>query len=148
MKVILLENVPKLGQMYESKDVAPGYARNYLIPRGLAEIATDKSIAKIEMLRSLHAEKKQEEENRLMEELEKIHGKSISLQSKANEKGYLFAGIHTQEILPLISSELGIDLYPEHIALEKPIKEVGEHTVEVHIQDKSAKITVIVEAAK
>jgi large subunit ribosomal protein L9 len=83
MKVILLADVPKLGQKYETKSVAPGYARNYLIPHGLAEIATDGSLAKIDMLRSLHEEKKREQEARLMTEIEKIAGKTITIQEKS-----------------------------------------------------------------
>jgi large subunit ribosomal protein L9 len=148
MKVIFLKDVPKVGKRFEAKDVSDGYARNFLIPNKLVEIATKKSLSKLEMLRSLHAEKVKETEARLMKELENIKGKTITFAEKANEKGHLFAGIHVAELLPLISKELGLELHPEHIKLDKPIKELGEHQVEVHIQDKTAEITVVVEEAK
>lgn len=148
MKVIFLKDVPKVGRRFEAKEVSAGYARNFLIPNKLVEIATKKSLSKLEMLKSLHDEKVRETEARLMKELETIKGKTITLTEKANEKGHLFAGIHVQELLPHISKELGLELHPEHIKLEKPIKEVGEHQVEVHVQDKTAEFTVIVEEAK
>jgi ribosomal protein L9 len=60
----------------------------------------------------------------------------------------LFAGIHAAELLPHIKADLDIDLREEYIGLNKPIKEVGEHVVAIHVQDKTAEITVVVEEAK
>lgn len=148
MKVIFLKDVPKVGKKFDAKEVSPGYARNFLFPNKLAEIATTRSIAKIEMQRSLHAEKMKLEEAKLVKELEKINETTMTIREKANEKGHLFAGIKAEELVPRVKEALGLDLSPEHIMLEKPIKELGEHSVEVRVQDKTAHFTVIVEEDK
>ncbi|MCK5027861.1 MAG: 50S ribosomal protein L9 [Candidatus Pacebacteria bacterium] len=148
MKVILLDDVPKIGKKYESKEVSPGYARNYLFPNKLAEVATKKTLDKIELLRSLHEEKIREEEARLMKEIEGIKNAVITLKEKANDKGYLFAGIRAEGLLPHIKEQLKLDLKAHHIILDKPLKELGEHTVQAHVQDKTAEFKVIIEEIK
>ena len=148
MKVIFLKDVPRVGKRFEAKDVSAGYARNFLIPKKLAEAATPKALSKIEMLRSLHEEKLREQEHRLMSDLQEINDKSIILQEKANEQGHLFAGIHVEELIPHIKKNLNIELRPEHIQLDAPIKELGEHIIPVHVQDKTATFKVIVEEKK
>ena len=148
MKVILLKDVAKVGKQYESKNVAPGYARNFLLPNKLAEIATEKALARLELVKSLHEEKTKETEALLIKELNKIKDATITLEEKANKKGHLFAGIHAEKLLEHIKSKLGLELYVEHIKLEKPIKELGKYTVEIHIQDKSAQLSVVVEEDK
>lgn len=145
MKVIFLKDVPKVAKKFEAKEVSAGYARNFLFANNLAEVATKKSLAKIELLQSLHAEKVRKEESQLMKELEIIKGKTITLREKANEKGHLFAGIHAEELVSYIKAEFGLDLNPNYLTLAAPIKEVGEYKVQVHVQDKTVEITVVVE---
>lgn len=145
MKVILLKDVPKVGKKFETKEVSAGYARNFLFANNLAEVATKKLLAKVELLRSLHEEKIREEEGRLIKELDTIKGKTVNIQGKANEKGHLFAGIHTEELASCLKEKFGLHLKPSHILLPTPIKEIGEYKIQIHIQDKTAEITVVVE---
>jgi large subunit ribosomal protein L9 len=147
MKVILLKDVKKVGKKFDTIEVSPGFARNFLFAQKLAEVATTKSIEKFELARSLSAEKQKAEEAKIAKELARIENTVITLQGKANEKGSLFAGIHAEELLPLVEKELGLKLAIEHIVMDKPIKELGEHEVKIRVQDKEATIKVVVEEA-
>lgn len=145
MKIILLKDVPKVGRKYETKDVSEGYAANLLIPRGLAVAATPSTIktlnierAKIEGERKIHDEL-------LTKTLSDLDGRSITIKEKVNEKGHLFAGLHKPEILKAITEQTGLELNEEHIILEKPFKEAGEHTLELRGAGKLAKLKVVIE---
>ena len=69
----------------------------------------------------------------------------ITIEEKANDKGVLFAGIRGDELVSHIKKELDLDISPEHIVLKEPIKEIGEHMVEIIVQDKKTSLKVIVE---
>ncbi|MBC8464858.1 MAG: 50S ribosomal protein L9 [Parcubacteria group bacterium] len=148
MKVILLKNVPKVGNALDVKDVKPGYARNFLIPEGLVEIATDAAIAQIEERRAKAAVANEAALAEATEHIKALDGKSVTLSEKANEKGHLFAGIHHNEIVEAIKKQLSIDLLPEHILLEEPIKETGEHAVEIGNGNVKATLTLSVTKAE
>jgi large subunit ribosomal protein L9 len=146
MKVILLKNVPKIGARFEVKDVSAGHATNFLIPKGLAEIATESSIKRIETVKAQADAERKIHEDLLMKNLVDMQGVVIEMEESANEQGHLFAGIHKEEIIPEIKKQTQLEILPEYINLEKPIKEVGEHEIEVKVQDKVAKFKLIVKA--
>ena len=144
MKVILNQDVPKIGRKYETHDVADGFAHNYLLPRKLADFATKEAIARVSLAKSLHDEQLQLNETGLIKQLKKLSESEIKLVEKANEKGHLFAGIHAEELQTAIKEQVGIDMPVTYIVLAKPIKEVGEHTVQIVIQDKKSSLKVMV----
>ena len=148
MKVILLKDTPKIGKKFEIKNVSNGYAQNYLIPNKLAEIATKEAEARIALAKSLHDEKTKVTEVELLKKLKDFKNAVITIEEKANDKGILFAGIHNDELVSHIKKELDLDISPEHIVLKEPIKEVGEHTVEIIVQDKKISLKVVVEKTK
>ena len=147
MKVIFLKDVPKKGKKYEIKDISDGYALNFLIPNRLAEAATKDAIKKVELIQSQDLAVRKMREDLLIKSLEKISESTIALSGKANEKGHLFAGIHTAEIVAEVKKSLHLDLDPEFIVLPKPIKEVGEYKIEIKVQDKSAILKVAIQKA-
>lgn len=144
MKVIFLKDVPKKGKKYEIKDISDGYALNFLIPNRLAEAATKDAIKKVKMIQSQDMAVRKVREDLLIKSLQKISESSVTISGKANEKGHLFAGIHTAEIVAEVKKSLHLDLDPEFIVLPKPIKEVGECAVSIKVQDKSATLKVII----
>jgi large subunit ribosomal protein L9 len=148
MKVILLNDVPKLGKKFDVKDVSPGHALNLLIPRGLAKVATPESIKKIEGERAHDADRKKKAEEMLIQSLESIKNMTVEMFRKANEKGHLFASIHKDEIVALLKERSGVFLLPEHVIYEKPVKEAGEHTLEIRVGEKTIKIKLAVKAEK
>lgn len=146
MKVILQKDVPKIGHKYDVKDVADGYALNCLIPQGKAKIATPDALKKIDALKfEIEAERKIQEDL-LSKNLHQIDGKEVVIKAKANDKGHLFAALHSGDIANAIKQGLGADVSSEFIICENHLKEVGEHIIEVKAHNKSARVKLIVEA--
>lgn len=146
MKVILLKNVPKLGRRLQIMDVADGFAMNSLFPQKLAELATDDAVARADKLRASEEAEKAVREDLLLKNLKSIEAVIIHVTGKANEQGHLFAGIHKEQLIPLLKEEGKIDIDSEYIILDKPLKEVGEHKVSVKVQDNTAEFTVVIAA--
>lgn len=146
MKIILTKDVPKVGKKYEMKDISDGYALNLLIPRGLAIIATKDAIKRIDLEKSIDEGEKKIHKDLLLKNLIELEGVTITMSEKANEKGHLFAGVHKLEIIPAIEKQTRLQIDAEHIVLEKPIKEVGLHEVEVKVGEKSIKFNLDIKA--
>ncbi|TSC60053.1 MAG: large subunit ribosomal protein L9 [Parcubacteria group bacterium Gr01-1014_107] len=146
MKVILLKDVLKVGQRYEVKNVASGYALNFLIPRGLAKITTSGEVRRIEKMKEEEEKRKQEKINELREQLKKVEAKKIELKWQANDKGHLFEGIQKEDIAEALKSQVGISLEPEFIYLDKPIKEIGDYEIEIKAFDFKSKVKIRVKA--
>jgi large subunit ribosomal protein L9 len=148
MKVILLKDIPKIGRKFDIKDVAEGHALNFLVPKGLAKIASPHAVAQINSEKErVKAEEKIQEEL-LLKNLDTIKVLKLVLKEKANEKGHLFAGITKEILASEILKATRLNLDTEFIKLDKPIKEVGEHKVTVEAMNKKAQFTVVVEAEK
>ncbi len=144
MKVILLTNVPKLGKIYEVKDVNDGFARNFLIPSKKAEMATPAKIASLEENRKKHEEQATTQRAVFTDNIKALEGKTLTLSEKANDQGHLFAAIRQGEIVSAIADQLGTTLTPELVLMEGSLKEVGEHTIIVGDADTKATITLTV----
>src|SRR5680860_1422432 len=99
MKVILLTDVPKVGNRYEVKEFKDGYARNVLIAKGLAILATPKALIDLNKKKSEMTNKKKEEDDTFNSLLNNIKSKKIILKVKANEKGHLFKGIGPRDVV-------------------------------------------------
>jgi large subunit ribosomal protein L9 len=147
MKVVLLKDVPKVGKKYDIKDVADGFAFNSLIPRGLAEVATPKAIQRVELVKKQDAAERKVREDLLMKNLKDLENVTVEIKEKVNDKGHLFAAIHKPELISAIKTQTRLDMDETHIMLDKPIKEVGEHTIEVKVGEKNAKFKLNVVAA-
>lgn len=144
MKVILQTDVSKLGSMGEVKQVARGYARNYLIPRGLALEATQ---ANLSFWKRVEARKREQEEKRLenaRQRAERLREVSLSFSRAAGEQGKLFGSVGKADIAKSLKAS-GFDLEKSAIELSEPIKAVGDFQVEVRLHPKvSAAIKVSV----
>ena len=147
MKIIFLKDVPRIGRKYEVKDVADGYGR-HLVAQQVAEIATGESLSRIEQKKISRDNRKNETKKILNKALTVLHGTEITLRGKANQKGHLFASIHKEEVLAEIKRVHHIDLEPEHLILEKPLKELGIFDVPVVIGEGRAALKVVVRTKK
>ena len=145
MKVIFLQDVPRVGKRHDVKDVNDGYAMNFLLPRNLAVSATPKAIAELEMRKKEIVIEREVQTDLLMRNLEEIKGKVVHLMAKADEKGHLFSGIHNKEIVDAMKKEHRVDLSEDSIILEKPIKTVGEFEVPIEIKNKKSSFKLVVE---
>lgn len=146
MKIILLKDIAKVGRKYDVKNISDGYALNMLIPKGLAVIATADTVKRIDLEKSRDEGERKIRHDLLLKNLSELDGVTIKLTEKANEKGHLFAGVHKIEIIPAILEQTRLQISEENIILDKPIKEVGEHTVEVRAGNKSAKFILDIKA--
>jgi large subunit ribosomal protein L9 len=147
MQVIFLHDVPRVGKKYDVKEVNGGYAMNFLIPRKLAEPATEKSLAMLEIRKNEILVIKEVQAELLMKNLEEIKGKVVHISAKADDKGHLFKGIHTREIVAAMKAEYHADITPEFIVLEKPIKKIGEFEIQIAISSKKSSFKLVIEKA-
>lgn len=146
MKVILVKDVPKVGQIDDVKDVSDGYALNFLIPHGLAKKATEKLVGQIEKSKEQKETKKTQKESKLTKDLKNLEGREVVLEEKTNEQGHLFAKVHRDEIVAVLKKEVNIDLGPEAILLEEPIKEVGKFDIPIKVGKAEIKMKLVVKA--
>ncbi|MFA5778465.1 MAG: 50S ribosomal protein L9 [Candidatus Paceibacterota bacterium] len=145
MKVIFLQDVPRVGKRHEIKEVNDGYAMNFLFARKLAEPATAKAVAELEKKKKNIEIEREVQEDLLEKNLEEIKGKVLLIKTKTDEKGHLFSGIHKKEIVEEMRKQNHADISEEFISLEKPIKEIGEHEIQIIIKNKKSSFKLIVE---
>ena len=146
MKVILKENIETLGHIGDVVKVAPGYARNYLLPKGFAVAATEKNAKALEHVKRQMAYKKDKVMESAKNLLAKLEELSIELAHQAGEAGKLFGAVTNMEIAAYLKDK-GFDIDRKNIVLVEPIKQLGEYTVTVKIQPEvTAKLKVTVKA--
>ena len=147
MQIILKENIETLGHIGDIVKVAPGYARNYLLPKGLAVEATEKNAKALEHVKRQMAYKKDKALESARHLAAKLGELSIELLHKAGEEGKLFGSVTNMEIAAFLK-EKGFDIDRKNILLADPIKNVGEFDVAVKIHPEvSASLKVKVTAA-
>jgi len=143
MKVILLKHVPELGDESDVKDVATGYARNFLIPKGLAKEATPESIAEAEARKAKMAKEAEFDLEKTETLASKLEGQTVEISAKASEEGTLYAAVSPAKISSALK-EKGLEVRKEQIKAEH-IKELGEHEVVINLDHGlEARITLII----
>ena len=143
MIVILNKDVKGTGKAGDVVKVSDGYARNMLIPKGLATEATQGNIRHLE----IEAERKAEEKAEAKEMAKKISELSVNIKTKAGEGGKIFGSITSKDISDALKKQHNIDVDKKKIQLSSPIKQTGEVSVEIKLYfEVSAKLTVKIEA--
>jgi large subunit ribosomal protein L9 len=144
MKVLLLKDVYKLGRAGEVKRVADGYGRNFLLPQGLAVLATPGALKQAEHIRT-QANAQRAVINKEMSGIaEKLQGITLTFPARASETGKLYGSITTQNIAEALSQKTGVEISRRQIE-GQPLRKLGEHTVEVRLTvDLIPTINVIV----
>lgn len=148
MKVILKQNVDSLGKAGDTVRVADGYARNYLIPKGLAVEASNKSLQALENEKRQIMKKIETEKKKAEAMAERLAGVTLSLTRRVGEQDKLFGSVTTKDVEKSLN-ELGIEIDRKMILLEEPIKAPGEFLAKIRLQPgvmAEIKITVIGEA--
>lgn len=133
MKVILLQDVENLGKKYEVKNVKAGYARNFLIPKGLAKPATKEAIKWLETQKEIEEKRAEEELKKVQEIASALDGQEITILVKVGKEGQLYESITPQKIAEKLK-ELGFEIKKNQIELEEPIKELGEFPVKIKFE--------------
>jgi len=144
MKVLLLKDVYKLGRAGEIKKVADGYGRNYLLPQGLAVLATPGSIKQAEYIRSRAVSARAVLNNEMGGVADKVAAVTLAFASKSGETGKLYGSITTQMIAEALSKKTGINIDRKQIEVQ-PIRTLGEHKARIHLtMDLVPEVKVIV----
>lgn len=147
MKVIFLKDVRGVGQPGQVKDVAEGYARNFLLPRKLAEVATAEKIAQVAATAAAREAERQKEDEQLINKINTLRGKVVSIAARATEKGGLFKSITSADVAKAIRAQHSLEIPEDSINIAEPIKTVEEHIVVLQAKGTKAELGVVVAAA-
>ncbi len=136
MKIVLREDVDNLGIKGDLVEVADGYARNYLVPRGLALPASKGVVKQAEAMRR----NREARERRLREAAEtlakQLAGKTVEVKARAGEGGKLFGSVTSADIADAIGAQLGVQLDRKVVELAEPIKDLGSHELVVRLHSQ------------
>jgi large subunit ribosomal protein L9 len=147
MKVLLCEDVKKLGWLGDIVEVKEGFARNFLLPQGLAKVATANNVRALAQKKAVRAEERMKERRRLEAAVQAVDGAEAVLAAKANEQGVLFGSI-TEAIIAANLRDQGFAVADEIVKLPEHIKQVGTHSVTLKFDDDlkaTVKVTVVAE---
>jgi len=134
MKVLLCEDVEKLGWLGDVVEVNVGYARNYLLPQGIGKVATEASIRAIAEEKAKRAEQRIHDSKRLEDAAKAVEGAEAVVAAKANVQGHLFGSVTARQIAANLR-EQGFEVADEVVQLPEHIKQVGTHAVTLKFTD-------------
>ena len=135
MKLILIKDVKNIGKAWDIVQVSDGYARNFLIPKKLAQLATTGEVEKLQKQEKEHQEKVQRGQEKLEALKSKFLNRIFTVKAKANDKK-LFAAVHEKAIAESINQKLNADIAPDQIILNQPIKNLGQSNVQLKLSPK------------
>jgi large subunit ribosomal protein L9 len=133
VQVVLLKDVPSLGKAGEVVSVAEGYARNYLIPRKLAEPVSPGKLEELQRVRQQREKKQAEMQRRAEKVAAALKNRTIPVRVKAGEGGRLFGAVTAKDIAGALQRECGIAIDKKQVALPAPLKEIGTYPVTVRL---------------
>lgn len=129
MKIILLKDIPKIGKKGHVSEVNDGYAKNFLIAKKLAAPATPEIQARVAKEAKEATDKHERSTAKLKELKAELEKRTFSIQVKMGDKGQIFGGAHDKDIIEVINKKLGSALDKHTVQLNRPIKNLGAHTV-------------------
>ena len=150
VELLLAEDVPALGKQGEIVQVRAGYARNYLLPQGLATVASEHNKRMVEKHREKLAELAKQKVQQLKKLADTISKYSVTIEAHANEEGHLYGSIGAPDISKSLKNA-GYDVPPDAVRLEGPLKELAMYTVKVQLHpeiETEVKVWVVPAAAR
>ena len=148
MRIVLRDDVDNLGKKGEVVDVADGYARNYLVPRGLALKASSGSQKQADAMRRNREARERRDRESAQALAAQFEGRTITIKARAGGEGRLFGSVTASDIAEAVQKQTGVDIDRRKLTLDEPLKELGG--VDLHVRlhpDVDATIHVEVEAA-
>jgi large subunit ribosomal protein L9 len=133
MKIILQKPVDKLGVPGDVVDVADGYARNYLVPRGLAVKATKGGVKHVDSLKRAHSTRVNAAKADAEQVAQRLMGSPITVPAHAGEEGRLFGSVTPSDVAEAIEAQTGVRVDRHDVTMDEPIRSVGVHEVRVHL---------------
>jgi len=145
MKIILLRDIKKFGKKGEIKQVADGYARNFLLPQKMAIPATADAIKNLEYNENAKTNKQEKTAKKLSNHKYELQNKGIIIKAKANEEGHLFAGVGADKISQALEKQKNLKIAEKNIKIKHKFKTLGEYAIEVGLGKEKVKLKVKVE---
>jgi large subunit ribosomal protein L9 len=143
VKVILASDVDKLGHKGDIVTVADGYARNYLVPKGLAMFASKGALKQAEDMQRARAERIRKEKEAAAARVASLGASPVYISARAGEEGRLFGSVTKSDVARAIEEQLNEQINRHLIRLDDPIRRLGRHEVEIHLHDEvNALVTV------
>jgi large subunit ribosomal protein L9 len=145
MQLVLTEDVPHLGKQGELVEVKPGYGRNYLLPHGLATIPTEHNLRLLERYKQRVQQAREARIADLRVLAEQIQRVTVTIEANANEEGHLYGSVGAPEISKALKTQ-NLNVDPEAVRLEGPIKECALYAVKIHLGyeiDTEVKVLVV-----
>lgn len=133
MKIILLQDVENLGKKGEIKEVKEGFARNYLFPKNLAQLATAQALKKAQLEKQVQEKRVETLRREAEAQAKKLQKQIFIIPAKAGTEGKLFGSVTSEQIASQIFKELGIKVDPKDVELTEPIKKIGEYKIKVKL---------------
>ena len=133
MKVLLREDIEKLGQLGEIVEVKAGYARNYLLPRRLAVLVSRDNEALIARIKKRRAELEVARRRSFVEQADVLRGKSITIEAKVAEERALYGSVDSRQVAEAVTRDLGHETDPRDVLIDAPFKELGTYDVEIRL---------------
>lgn len=133
MKVLFIKDVPGGMKQGQIKEVADGYALNFLIPKGFAQVATAQVVAKVEKEAKEAEVKQQKALERLSQLKAEMEKREFAIKVKVGEKGQVFGGVHEKEVAKAVGEKMGIAVDKSQAEISAPIKELGAHQAKVKL---------------
>jgi len=147
MKIVLRQDVPKVGDAGSVQTVSNGYARNYLIPKGLAVVATDGELKVAAHNLAVKERKVARQEDLLRSLADKIDGQRLTFTARAGEQGRLYGSITASDVATALAAQISEEIDRRRVVLDEPLRSIGEHTVTVHLVGRlRPQVTVVIEA--
>lgn len=147
MQVILAQSVDNLGKLGDLVSVKPGYARNYLLPHGIARMATPENVREIETQRSELERAEAEKYEAARRRQEQLDGRRVTIRARVGSEGRLFGSVSAGDIAEALGAD-GVEVEKREVRLpEGPLRTLGEFEIALHLySDIDATVTVVVEA--
>jgi large subunit ribosomal protein L9 len=133
MRVIFLKDVEKMGKKFEVKEVKDGYARNFLLPQGLAKPATKEALEWLEVQKEIQEKKAEVDLKKVQELASSLDDLEVAISVKTGDADQLFESVTAQKISEKLK-EMGFDIKKSQIGLEEPIKEIGEFPIKIKLE--------------
>ncbi len=146
MKVLFLKDVPGVASAGDVKDVAPGYARNYLLARQLAVAATPAELVRVDSIRRAAAQRRERAQEDLRRLAEQLDGLTVTIGAKVGAEDKLYGSVTAADIAEAVAQASGIEVDKRKVELEEPIKHTGEYSVPVRFShDVISNVKVVVQ---
>ncbi|MBI96314.1 50S ribosomal protein L9 [bacterium] len=146
MKVILMQDVPKLGIKYQMISVKPGFFRNFLLPRGYAQVATKKLLEKSREIEAMLTKKREEEKAKAVSIFNVINAKSLKVSMKLNNKGKLYSKVSKDIVIEQLKTQHDQNIAPDKLKFNQNIKETGSFDLIINLgYDQVAQMKLIVD---